>query len=706
MNRPSRLKAYVLVGAVLGGLQESAYAQTADTPAAAAENQAQASAGTVSAEKVLTPADLDLLRKNIIEELKDELRKELKEEIQEEILGEIKDARGSDLPAPSAPVEGDSVVEEGWKWAEPERPELDLIELDGYFRFRYDFFNELDLGTYYNQAINGREFEQGPFVPGVTSPPVPLCSTDVRNRVEIPAGEDGSPAVPVADSCANGAGDSNSIGGANIRFRLEPTLNVYEDIKIKSQIDILDNLVLGSTPDSLSSTLSPLAALSQTQISPTSDLNVLWRDSIRVKRVWAEVMTPLGQLSFGRMPNHVGLGVTANDGRGIDMDFGDTVDRVMFSAQIGDFLVSPAFDWAASGPTSINTLLPQGQPFDRDQRDDVNQYVLTVAKIDSPEVRANKLANDEIAFDFGTQLMLRFQALDSQVIADTDGSVADQATSRVTLERNAQIFTYTAWAEFHWRKLTISAEYSGVVGRIGNTFIGTPDDPATYGRSADSVDLNQHGGALRATYKFLENDALTLELLVVAASGDDAPGWGLFPLLGDGTNPGAWDGNQAPVGDDTISNFRFDPDFIVDLIFWRQLVGAVTDALVVRPSIQYNLKQFGGRLDAIYSRSWFATSTPSGSFSDLGNDSVGGLDENLGIEVDATIFYRPKKEGFNAQLQYGIFFPLDGLDRQVFVEDNVTGQRAINPVSGVEEDIARLDANIAHTIQVLFAVTF
>ena len=34
-----------------------------------------------------------------------------------------------------------------------------------------------------------------------------------------------------------------------MRLRLEPTLNVSEEVAIKMQIDVLDNLVFGSTPE-------------------------------------------------------------------------------------------------------------------------------------------------------------------------------------------------------------------------------------------------------------------------------------------------------------------------------------------------------------------------------------------------------------------------------------------------------------------------
>jgi len=50
-----------------------------------------------------------------------------------------------------------------------------------------------------------------------------------------------------------------------------------------------------------------------------------------VKRVWAKVNTQLGELVFGRMGYHWGLGVLHNDGNCLDCDFGDTYDRVAFS---------------------------------------------------------------------------------------------------------------------------------------------------------------------------------------------------------------------------------------------------------------------------------------------------------------------------------------------------------------------------------------
>lgn len=653
-----------------------------------------ASTGTSTAaarsESGVSAEQLERLRQDIT----DRLRLELKAELRDELLDELEEARGQELSPEPAAISEDAFAEEGWAFEEPVRPQLNLLELHGYFRFRYDFFADLDLDTYYKRGgANSDSVGQGNFVPGF-SPPTSVCNTDVRNRGSGTQGSDDY--VAPADSCFNEEGDSNTMSGANIRFRLEPTLNVYEDIKIRSQIDILDNLVLGSTPDTLYSP-TPVAALSQTQIAPTAGVNTLLRDSIRVKRVWAEVMTPLGELSFGRMPNNVGMGIMANDGSGIDRDYGDTVDRVMFAANIGDFLIAPAFDWAASGATSTNLMTMQGQPFNRDEADDVRQYTLTVSKVDSLETRQRKLANDEAVFDFGTQLMLKTQELESEVVSDS--GVADQATTTNIVKRDATLFQYSLWGELRVDNFTLQAEYSGIVGTIGNVgATGTYQTVDSDGASTlDEVEINQHGGALRGGLKLLD-DKLTIELLLLAASGDGAPGWGVYPLLDQETSNGSWDGNQA--GDGSITNFRFDPDFVVDLIFWRQMVGLVTDALVVRPSLQYDVSnELGGRVDIIYSRSWFAESTPSGSF--LTESTLDdGPDENLGVEGDVTLFYRDE-QGFNALLQYGIFIPMDGMDRLNAVEATVDSDGTAG-----QTPVRRFDSQIAHTIQLLLGVTF
>ena len=44
---------------------------------------------------------------------------------------------------------------------------------------------------------------------------------------------------------------------ANMRLRLEPTLHISDTVRVHSQVDFLDNLVLGSTPQSLACRTTP-----------------------------------------------------------------------------------------------------------------------------------------------------------------------------------------------------------------------------------------------------------------------------------------------------------------------------------------------------------------------------------------------------------------------------------------------------------------
>ena len=79
------------------------------------------------------------------------------------------------------------------------------------------------------------------------------------------------------------------------------------------------------------------------------------------------------------------------------------------------------------------------------------------------------------------------------------------------------------------------------------------------------------------------------------ASGDDAPGFGAFPAPGAAApKPGDLDGPQAdPPGDTTVDNFRFHPDYRVDRILFREIIGTVTDAIYVRPHARLVLAALG-----------------------------------------------------------------------------------------------------------------
>lgn len=126
----------------------------------------------------------------------------------------------------------------------------------------------------------------------------------------------------------------------------------------------------------------------------------------------------------------------------------------------------------------------------------------------------------------------------------------------------------------------------------------------------------------------------------------------------------------------------------------------LTDAVVVRPGVQYNFTEgLGARLDLIYSHAMYSASTPSGSFDkNGGNDIKGTVTQtrrpapNLGLEADLRLFYA-SEDGFHAWLQYGILFPFAGLDR--LLAD-----------SAVQGGGKTLSSEIAQTLQLTFGVVF
>ena len=130
------------------------------------------------------------------------------------------------------------------------------------------------------------------------------------------------------------------------------------------------------------------------------------------------------------------------------------------------------------------------------------------------------------------------------------------------------------------------------------------------------------------------------------------------------------DGPQLALPDDTrVDNFRFHPDYHVDLILWRELVGTITDALYVRPAVR--LRPGGGfsaELALVYSRCLEATSAPGG-------------EAPLGVETDLVLRYR-SPDGFVASLEYGVLLPLAGLDNRELHLDARPAQR-VHAVMGV-----------------------
>ena len=548
----------------------------------------------------------------------------------------------------------DIYAEDWWVHSRP------IFELHGYLRVRAELFHGFALGRI--------DLPQNALWPQ----PADNTYVDIRNQSHS-----------VKFYCS-GAGNPECVdksqAGANMRFRLNPELHISDNLRILSQVDMLDNLVLGSTPASYVNGASspspyyPIGAFSDTQAAPIAGVNS-FTNSISVKRAWGEYATPIGQLRFGRMPSHWGLGILENSGDGYDSDWQSTVDRIMFTTGIKslDLYVSGAWDFPNDGPTSATQASTiGGQPYDLAQLDDVNQYVLMVAHRRDPELAKSDLAHGEAVINGGAYFMYRDQLLAADgkgtTVATSTGttsptnpplgasgeSLQQQGVNNAFIRRGFQQFIPDLWLQILYRKLRFEAEAAMIAGSIGNLGPGVP--PTTF-------KFMQLGLATQTELRAIE-DRLRLQFGFGWASGDA----GLVPDSGrtstlSPTPTGSIYGPRIQ-NDDVYREFRFHPDYRIDLILNRNILGRVQGEYYFRPSVDYDFsrstqgQRFGGGAAIIWTRASEFVQSP-------------GHQRDLGVEFDLSLYYQSKDGalnddpdkmgGFYTMLQYGVLFPLGGL---------------------------------------------
>jgi uncharacterized protein (TIGR04551 family) len=512
------------------------------------------------------------------------------------------------------------------EWVE-ERRKLELFTLNGFYRLRPVLHYRMDLG-------------QGP----------------------------GRALFPVSPREGE-----NTQAGADMRLRLAPTLNISEEVRVKVMVDMLDNILMGSTPMSgyPRDGFYLFDVFNDGQVSPRSAINAL-RDSVHVREAFGEVSTPVGLLRFGRMNAHWGLGILRNDGNQLDGDFGDFVDRVMFITEpLEGFYVTPMFELNSTGISTRQERI-HGQPVDLTNADDAYSFVLAVARRDTPQQVEAKLANNQGVLNYGLHFSLRNQRFVpvGPDPAPTTGAPPDPtrppppAAGTPVLEeqfqgfipRDATLYIPDLWLRYEERNFRVELEVAAFIGRIGNwshTLGGVEGAAQT-----PALNVLQFGGAAVGEYRLL-NGQLNLQLELGFASGDRAPGFGAYPArAGSGpggvTVPGDVDGPQFLCGvggcaDGAIRNFRFNRAYRVDNILWREMIGTVTDAFYAKPRLRYTLAPgFDVYGAVIYSQSIYPESTPSFTARPL------GVETNLGARYVT-------EDGFVGGVEWSVLFPLAGL---------------------------------------------
>lgn len=449
---------------------------------------------------------------------------------------------------------------------------------------------------------------------------------------------------------------------ANMRFRINPEIHVTDNIAIYSQIDIFENLILGSTPQGFytrgqASPWAPVGAFSQTQVAPT-ELNSI-TPSIMVSRAWAEVTNQsLGQLRFGRMPGQWGLGILANAGNGIDSDYQTHTDRIMYAARIRPLhlFLAAFYDFASTGLTSQTFLREpgQGQPIDISQLDDVNQFGLAFGRRVDPAEARQRLNRGQLVINGGLYGLYRNQQLSSEFAGVGTTPVLDQRTLGVNtsdssnglIARNAWAVISDLWFQVLHRNFRFEMEAALIYGETTIARTAMPN--------AQRYELAQFGGAMEFEYRLL-NNRLTIDFRTGYATGDaDVEGLNFQ----NGFTPPQRGAARA------FTTFRFHPDYRVDLILWRQIYRHISGAYYFRPAVSYAFINTPGG-DRLYARAAAIWSRASEPVQSRGNEA------DLGVELNAEVTYQSNFRdtslgdrpgaGFFASLQYGVLFPMAGL---------------------------------------------
>ena len=200
------------------------------------------------------------------------------------------------------------------------------------------------------------------------------------------------------------------------------------------------------------------------------------------------------------------------------------------------------------------------------------------------------------------------------------------------MQRSASALVPDLWLRLGRRNLTLELEGAATFGSIDNL-----SDQAV----ANSADLLQVGAVARFGAHWM-NERLKFGFETGYASGDSA----------DSDVPGNVHISTKPkipgAGDDKYTLFAFDRDYHIDMIYFRQIAGAVHNAVYLRPSLSFDFaKAF--RISAANITSFAArpVSTP-------GNEAP------LGTEFDLAFSF--EGEALSLGIGYGIFIPFAGLD--------------------------------------------
>jgi uncharacterized protein (TIGR04551 family) len=460
---------------------------------------------------------------------------------------------------------------------------------------------------------------------------------DLLHNLDLDRGldRDGQPlfATPLSDP------RGQTLSAADLRLRTDASARAAGgQVAVHARLDWLDNVALGG---------APLGEAASSARQRSADR------PIAVRRLWAEALTPFGLVAFGRMGTHWGLGMVGHGGDCLDCDSADAADRLALVTPLAGHLVALAGELTGAGPQLRR--VDDRRAVDADRGDDVRAVTLAVMRLRGAAAAERRLRAGERLLEYGAFAALRWQeraylgAAGEAGAADAEGSTAAPPPSaQASLRRELRLLAGDLWLRWRGPRFRVELELAGLTGRIAEPSVV----PGVLLRQP--VALQAWAAALQTRWGG-RDDGWAAGLDAGAASGDPAPGFGAFAAAGAGpAQPGALRGLQIdPPRDRIASDFRMHPDFRIDRVLFRELVGTVAEVAYLRPHLRRRWARLGGgalelSLAAVASAALDVATAPGGA-------------RPLAIELDPSLRYR-SVDGFGLSLHAAALLPLAGLD--------------------------------------------
>ncbi len=549
------------------------------------------------------------------------------------------------LPAPAVTVK-----------PPPTSREFPWVELHGYYRFRPDALVNGHLG----QAVAREDKEFDVVTASAVRPPLSLWpSNNEKSQFK--------------DKVGRGL-EEETLSGATMRLRLVPTIHLSKNIRLRLTVDAFDNYVLGGSPDFA-------GALRRPDVPLTAFAVTAQPGAFRLQEAYGEWKTPFGVLRAGRQTSHWGLGLLAHGGAGstwdagrpishyygggllphqgygYDADFGTFSDRVAFVTRVAGVYVALFHDWVSEGALAWDPTRVDGVPFDMTQSDDVGQFGIALFQkpLTPKQIAARKAGlvdQHGSSLDWGVYAIYRSQNLDTELYTDDNGDVvvpadmdASDASKLKLMPREAWAAAGDLWVRYENRlsfdqRLVVEGEFVYLTGKIGDA------SPIPTAGATKERKINMWGGAIKAAF---QNEGLGLYLDVGAASGDHNRCFGVYKL----PNCSLEDNNGNP--DTEITAFKFHRNYRVDSILFRDVIGTVTNAWYVKPTVSINAHPFYALSDRL---GVDVSLLHAGA---LNKDGTPGYGSTLGTELEARAFIG-QRDLFHASLSFAYMIPGDALD--------------------------------------------